>query len=342
LVTILGLSGILCVEEAISFPEVKAGHKEGVAMRRLPVLVLLLLALALLATAPVLAAPADGDGGTYLALGDSVAAGTQQPEPFSSNGYVDVLYKDLESDYEFDELVNLSCPGDDTAEMLYGTGGGSPFGSLCYGPFAQLPPGGTSQLDAAVAYLVASPGEVELITITMGANDILACDPTDPPPILNACLSAQLGQIGANLPVIIGTLQAAAPGVPIVAMNYYNPNLAFWITGPEGQALAEQSLALTAAFNGTLEAVYGAFGVPVADVEEAFRTFKTNGRVPANVRTVCLYTLMCEKQGRVYVLSDYDLVTPGPQTDIHPSDKGYKKIASTYSGLIDDLGLLDN
>lgn len=308
--------------------------------RHITLLVAAILAIGLVGISPVSAQVEDG--GTYLALGDSVPAGTQQPQPFTGNGYVDALFKDLRDGYGFDELVNLSCPGDDTIEMRFGIGGGSPFGSLCYGPFAPFPPGGTSQLDAAVDYLVAHPGEVELITITVGANDVLSCDPADPPPVLAACLAAQLGQIGANLPAIVGTLQAVAPGIPIVAMNYYNPNLAFWVTGPAGQEFAEQSLALTAAFNETLEAVYDAFGVPVADVETAFKTFKTGGaQVPSNVRTVCLYTRMCEKQGPDYVLSDYDPDRPGPQTDIHPSNKGHKKIASTFSELVDDLQLLD-
>jgi hypothetical protein len=49
---------------------------------------------------------------------------------------------------------------------------------------------------------------------------------------------------------------------------------------------------------------------------------------------------MCEKQRADYVFSDYDPATPGPQTDIHPSKKGYKKIASTFAELIDGLGIL--
>jgi len=285
--------------------------------------------------APTALASDHNDGGTYLALGDSVAAGTQQPAPFSDNGYTNNLYQHLEDAYGFDQFVNLACPGDDTVEMVSGVG------SACYGPFAPLPPGGTSQLDAAVAYLSSNPGEVELITLAIGANDILACDPTDPPAILNACLASQLGQIGATLPVIMGTLQAAAPGVPIVAMNYYNPNLAFWLTGPAGEALATQSLALTTLFNGTLEAVYGAFGVPVVDVADTFKTFKTRGGdPPQNVRAVCQWTLMCEKSGKDYVLSDWNPSVPGPQTDIHPSNKGYKKIAGAHADLIDRLGIL--
>ncbi len=295
-----------------------------------------------MALAPTALADDDG-GGTYLALGDSVAAGTQQPAPFTDNGYTTLLSEKLEKKYDLDEFVNLACPGDDTAEMLVAAGSPTSDGSLCYGAGAPLPPGGTSQLDAAVAYLLANPGEVKLITIAIGANDVLACDPNDPPPVLNACVAAQLGQIGANLPVIIGTLQAVAPGVPIVAMNYFNPNLAFWVTGPAGQALATQSLALTTAFNGTLQAVYDFFGVPVVDVADTFKTFETGGGdPPKNVKEVCKLSLMCEKSSGDYVLSDSDPGTPGPQPDIHPSDKGYERIAKAHEKLIEQLDLLDD
>lgn len=299
----------------------------------------------IIAVAPAALADDDDDdeGGTYLALGDSVAAGTQVLDPFTDNGYTNRLFKHLKEEYGFDDFENLACPGDDTVEMRLGIGGGSPFGSLCYGPFAQLPPFGTSQLDAAVAYLLANPGEVRLITIAIGANDLLTCNPLElPPDQLQACVAGQLGQIGANLPVIVGTLKAVAPGVPIVAMNYYNPNLAFWLAGPAGQDLATQSLALTAAFNGTLLAVYEAFGVPVADVETTFKTFKTKGGdPPKNVRATCRLTLMCEKSGSNFVLSDFDPSTPEPDPDIHPTNKGYKKIAATHAELIDELDTFD-
>ena len=292
--------------------------------RRLTLLVAAMLAVSVIAAAPAGAEGHDDDGGTLLSLGDSVAAGTQSPAPFTDNGYADRLFQDLKDGYGFDKLVNLACPNDDTVEMRLGIGGGSMFGSWCYGPFSFLPPGGSSQLDVAVDYLTANPGEVRLITIAIGANDLLTCDPEDPPEIVQACVAAQLGQIAANLPIIIGTLQAVAPGVPIVAMNYYQPNVALWLVNPD---LAALSLAVTGPFNATLEAVYGAFGVPVADVDTAFKTFKDNGKVPQNVRAACLWTRMCEKQGPNYVLSDWDpherghrreSASPGSQTGARP------------------------
>jgi lysophospholipase L1-like esterase len=304
--------------------------------RRLSLLISIVLVMATLVASPALAHDDDDDeggGGTYLALGDSLAAGTQQPIPFTDNGYTNLLFDELEDEYGFDDFVNLACPGDDSNEMMVGDNGPNG-GSLCYGTGNQLPPGGSSQLDAAVAYLTANPGKVKLITLTMGANDILACDFTSPSGL--PCFGAALGQLGFNLSVILGTLRAVAPGVPIVGMNYYNANLGLWPVAP---AFALSTQALVVPFNGTIEAVYGAFGVPVADVETAFDTFETNGNTPKNFRSICKYTLMCEKQGGTYVLSDYDPGTPGPQTDIHPTNKGYKKIAKTFIHLIEDLDL---
>ncbi|VAV93167.1 hypothetical protein MNBD_ACTINO01-1012 [hydrothermal vent metagenome] len=304
-------------------------------MRRRSILfVSAVLAITTVVSAPALAHDDDGDsGGTYLALGDSIVAGTQQPLPFTSNGYVDGLFDELQDEYGFDTLVNLGCPADDTREFINGDNGPNG-GSLCYGTGAPLPPGGTSQLDAALGVLAANPGEVRLITITMGANDIFRCDSSASNAA--ACLGTEIGLMATNLVTILATLRAAAPGVPIIGMNYYNPNLGFWPVSP---AAAEASQALVRPFNGALESVYAAFGVPVADVETAFKTFETAGNVPKNVRAICKYTLMCEKSGGTYVLSDYDPFTFGPQTDIHPSNKGYDKIADTFEGLIEDLGL---
>jgi hypothetical protein len=82
--------------------------------------------------------------GTYLALGDSFAVGTQNPVFFTDSGYADQLFQYLEREYRFDNLEKLGCPGDDSGELLGVSGG-----SFCYGDGTPLfPPGGAaSQLD---------------------------------------------------------------------------------------------------------------------------------------------------------------------------------------------------
>jgi lysophospholipase L1-like esterase len=307
-----------------------------------------LLALALIGAAPV--AASKKSGGTYLALGDSVPAGTQQPAPFTDNGYPDVLFEKLEQKYGFDQLVNLACPADDSNEMLDGDKGPDG-GSICYGEaafFGALFGGATSQLDAAEAVLAGD--DVELITLTIGANDIFLCGESDPP----TCIEEKLGQWAVNLGLnpldgsilptgIIPRLRAAAPGVPIVAMNYYSPDLAFWLTTPEAFQDDYLDGVLDFASNGNafIASVYGALGVPVVDVADAFKTFETNGEVPKNVKEVCKLTLMCEKERGQYGLSD---PVPGddtsPDPDIHPSNEGHKVIAKAFDQLIRKQKLL--
>ncbi len=296
-----------------------------------------LLALAVIGAAPV--AAAKKSGGTYLALGDSVPAGTQQPMPFTNDGYPNVLFDKLQKTHGFDDFVNLACPADDSNEMIDGDAGPAG-GSVCYGESAPIPFGAPSQLEAAEAAILAAGGDVRLITLTIGANDIFLCEnSTDP-----NCINEKLSDWAANLSTqIIPRLRhAAGDDVPIVAMNYYNPDLAFWLTTPED--LQDVYLAGQLEFSGTGNAfiggTYAVLGVPVVDVADAFSTFKTNGGVPKNVKEVCRLTLMCEKDGGDYVLSDYRPDLPGPQTDIHPSDKGHEIIARAFDQLIKKEKLL--
>lgn len=282
----------------------------------------------IVATLPLTAASAsDDDRGVYLALGDSVAAGTQNPEPFTDDGYADVLFQRTKDDLGLTELVNLSCPGDDTYEFRSGDDGPDG-GSLCYGAGAPFNYGAPSQLDAAVAYLGANPGEVELITLTIGANDLFRCGPAPTP----ECVTGAVNGVVANLAAIVPTLQEAAPGVPIVAMNYYNPNLAHWLT-PGSEEFAARSNQLVIASNEALEAIYATFDVPVADVESAFRTTDDRAQdVPRNVGEICKYTGMCARvEGSLQVRADHD---------IHPNDLGHRRIARAFIDTMTSTGTI--
>lgn len=294
-------------------------------MKRFMILATISMVVAIL---PLTAATASEDSATiYLSLGDSVAAGTQNPAPFTDDGYTDVLFKRVKGAMGLTEHVNLACPGDDTNEFIDGDDGPNG-GSVCYGTAAPIPFGADSQLDAALDFLDAHQGEVGLITITIGANDLLGCDPVTP-----ECVGAALTDVAVNLQAtILPNLQAAAPGVPIVAMNYYNPNLAYSLT-PGGDVVAEQSNQLIATGNQVLTAAYGAYGVPVVDVAGAFHTFDTdNAPVPRNVRDTCRFTRMCEVTDGTWALS--------PQPDIHPSDLGYMQIAWAFKKTLIAEGIL--
>ncbi len=104
---------------------------------------------------------------------------------------------------------------------------------------------------------------------------------------------------------MIDALQAVDPDVQIVAMNYYNPNLATWIgffPGTPGQQAPNPAFAVTSNIvstvgNDLLEAQFTSRGVLVADVElefsgEDFDVDDIDG-VPNNVEVICKWTSMC-------------------------------------------------
>jgi lysophospholipase L1-like esterase len=259
----------------------------------------------------------------YLALGDSVAQGGQPIggpfSPYASPGYNHGYPEELEElvgdEYQQLRLENLACGGQSTRTVIEGA------------PWCPYTAG--SQLEQAEAFLEAHPGEVAFITITIGANDVIGTetDCLDDATITFdiACVQAQLPSIQANIAEIVQRLQAAAPGVPIVGSNYYNPLLGAWVLvpGPVGQFLAQASVAPAELLNSGIEAAYLPEGASVADLYGAFDS--TNfadlvatdwGLVPTNVANACTWTWFCSKQ------------YPG---DVHPNNPGHEVIAQAFA-----------
>ena len=266
-----------------------------------------------------LAAASDHDNGVrhYLSLGTSLAAGIQ-PDASGANqltddGYADQLHNIVAPEFRKLKLTKLGCPGETTTTM---TAGG-----LC-----EYEEG--SQLAQAVEFLHAHKDKVAIVTIDMGVNDVLAANCIDVPSsnVDVVCLLNAFNSLSNNLALILGTLQQAAhPDTKFVAMNYYNTFLAFWFNGPAGQALAYESAMLASILNyDVLGGVYGAFGVPVADVAAAFDSgnFSTNAAtgLPQNVLNICVYTYMCTG------------APVGP--NIHANRYGYGVIAATIAATL--------
>ncbi|MGK2949090.1 MAG: GDSL-type esterase/lipase family protein [Acidimicrobiales bacterium] len=237
----------------------------------------------------------------HLALGDSLAAGAGAP---AGQGYVPRITDAMRPELPGLTLRNLSCGGATTRSMLIGGG--------CSYPEV-------TQVAAAEAFLAAHPGAVSFITIDIGANDVSGCvssSGADP-----VCAANRLPVVEANLGQILDRLAAAAPGVPIVGMTYYNPFLAYWIVGNE--AAAASSNAAVGTFNDALTAVYATGGALVAPVDVAFATsdFALTGThlgvvVPQNVANICAWTRMCSN------------------SDIHANPSGHALIAQTFLPLV--------
>lgn len=270
-----------------------------------------------LAPATAITAAADRGAPYYLSLGDSLAQGVQPTSTgvsvITNRGYVDDLYRTERRRVEDLKLKKLGCPGETTTSML--TGG------ICPYPLG-------NQVAQAVAFL--HTHRVALVTIDIGGNNVDNC--VSGGGINPTCIVSGIGAIGTDLPQILGALRrAAGPKVPIVGMNYYDAFLAAWLQGAAGQALATASVGVATQFNGVLGQVYGAFRVPVADVQSAFQT--TNFTpvpvlgLPTNVAIICALTWMC--------------APPPVGPNIHANRAGYTLIAVTFARTIGRLDSSD-
>jgi lysophospholipase L1-like esterase len=259
----------------------------------------------------------------YLALGDSVAQGYQPiggpSSPYASpgygHGYPEELLKLVRSGDGQLRLENLACGGESTRTVIEGA------------PWCPHTAG--SQLAQAEAFLQAHPGEVAFITITIGGNDVIGteADCLDDTALTldSVCVQAQLPAIQSNIGEIVRRLQAAAPGVPIVGSNYYNPLLGAWVLvpAPVGHFLAQASVAPVELLDSGLEDAYEAAGGAVADLYDAFDAADSAdvvpsewGLVPVNVANACAWTWFCSKQ---YA------------GDVHPTTSGHEVIAQAFA-----------
>jgi lysophospholipase L1-like esterase len=300
-------------------------HRVG----RTPVVALVVLTLALLGGAVLGSAPAGATAGTghtstpateppdatyQLSLGDSLAAGVGASTP--ANQYVNLVGAHEAGNITGLQVENLACGGATTNSMIDAS---DPRNSVC-----QTYTGGT-QLSGAEAFLRAHPGQVPYITIDIGANNVDSC--LTGGSISLSCLTTGLDEITAQLPTIVQGLQAAAPGVPIFGMDYYNPFLAEWVLGgANGPALATESASLSAILNSSIVNTYGANHAIPVDVQGPFATqdFALTGTwdgatVPQNVARTCEWTHMCDNSGFT----------------IHTNDIGHAKLAAAFELQID-------
>ncbi len=266
----------------------------------------------------------------YLALGDSLSQG-QQPnlKGVTSNtneGYADDLYQDELSRIHNLQLVKLGCGGETTQSMITGKGNK-------YAGYNHCHPAGGSQLAAAVKFLKAhhAKGEVPLVTIDIGANDVDNCA-TAANPV--TCAVTGANQIATDVPKILAKLRAAAPkGTKLVGMNLYDPVLGgyFAPAGSSANGLATLSVALVKNINGKLATADTANGFKTADVAAKFNTYAPfsttvaweGNQIPLAVATVCAWTWACS--------------TPPSGPNIHANKNGYLAITAAFEQVIGKL-----
>lgn len=219
----------------------------------------------------------------YLALGDSLAAGYQPGgTELRDSAYPALAAARIGRGGSDVTLENIACSGETTGSFLDG--------GKC--TFDQ-----SSQMAQAEALLKQNAGRVAMVSIDLGGNDLLPCiarRTVDAP-----CVTAGLGTVRKNLPVILTRLRAAAGSdVPILVLGYYNPFLAASYLGQGQSELVPATKGFTALDAAITKAAKGAGGVPVP-LAAAFKLSDTTptsfgGRqVPTNVAQVCTLTYIC-------------------------------------------------
>ncbi len=278
---------------------------------------LILAAIAILALAlPSAAQAAKPKRSYYVSLGDSYAAGYQatgQDEGRTTrNGFAyQLVGKARKRGHRF-ELVNFGCGGETSRSILKRK-------ARCAG----LGPGGEkyagrTQAAAAERFLRRHRGEIGLITVSIGGNDVTACARAADP---IACVSPALEDVKANGKALLERLRrAAGTKTRIVGITYPDVILGSWVSGvPADRDLAALSVAaFKSLLNPALKEIYRSVGgrfVDVTAATDAYRpleqttTLAPYGEIPIAVAKVCQLTYYCQYR------------------DIHPRTNGYALIA---------------
>ena len=244
--------------------------------------------------------------GILLSLGDSYSVGWQElpggGQGSTHNGPADQLVPLAAARGWHLRLVNLGCGGATTTSMLTASAVGCDPGALA--PGAPNYPG-KSQTQAAVAFIKSHPGQVKVVTVSIGGNDVDGC-PTQPDP--TGCVKANMPRATNNLTKIVKQLRAAGGRqMRIIGSTYPDVELGLWV---HPTALGANTLPLVpgsiSAFqddiNPGLKKAYDTVGAAFVDVTKATGAYgpfvattdPTFGLIPVPVAKVCTLTYFCD------------------------------------------------
>lgn len=233
--------------------------------------------------------------GYYVSLGDSYSVGYQPlPVPGATSGYTAVVAKATGL-----RLENFGCAGATTSTILRSTG--------CLDAAAAATDAvrypSEPQAQAAVSFIEHHRGDIGLITVTIGGNDILSCGGSKS---VLACAESELNVVQADLRTLVTDLRHAAGGaVPIIGLTYPDIFLGSWVY-PPGKAAPSIAALSVGAFqyllNPALQQAYRSAGAHFLDVTAATgayiplsttETTTSYGSIPVAVARVCSYTWYC-------------------------------------------------
>ena len=248
-----------------------------------------------------MAAPVAGrPPGTYLALGDSLAAGVGATRP-EQTGYVATLARSLagpDATPPVAQHQNLAISGETSDSMMSG-----------------------GQLSRALAEIARADPPISLVTLDIGGNDLLAllrtseCS-TDPQgeaclALLDETLEVFEENFRRIVDAIGGALRDAGSEAPLAVMTYYNP---FSGTGVQFEGAGE--LALVGA-DGRVDCDARTGEAPMDGINDIIVCAgRELGAIPVDVHPA-------------FTGRGFELTHIGFQ-DVHANDRGYAVIADVF------------
>lgn len=271
--------------------------------------------LALIALVPAAQAAKHPAAQYFLSMGDSYAVGYQDSLRHTThNGPADQLLPlARKRGYRF-KLVNLGCGGATSSSML--TKIDCPADSRAPGA-AGYP--GKTQVQAAVAFIRQHRGQVGLVTISIGGNDVTGCVPRSD---RLACVRTAMKDVQANVTRIVKQLRAAGgKKLRIIGSTYPDVVLGAWVRpdffGSQASTVATESLTSFAqSINPGLRKAYASAGGAFVDVTRATGAYgpfvttdnPTYGEIPVPVSKVCTLTYFCSSLGIHMTTPGYHII----------------------------------
>lgn len=269
-----------------------------------------------LSAAVLPACGSDDDPGNYLSIGDSYGQGLQPEFEGNSadytNGFAYLLPAEAERLGWDLSLENFACGGA-TVESMVNDPGCVDVGHSPGGPRYDVP-----QLEAAIGFLKEHPDHVELITVVIGANDVILPCVTRADG-QKACVADAVARMELRLAGALADLRAAAgPDTVIVGLTYPDMILGSYVADGGPTLASEWVTVFRDVFNPMLKQRYDAIDAVFVDVTAGTgayapftetTTLEPYGEIPVAAAEVCQLTWYC-KGG-----------------DVHPTDAGHEVIA---------------
>jgi hypothetical protein len=165
---------------------------------------------------------------------------------------------------------------------------------------------GQTQLAAAVSFATAHPGQVKLISISIGANDDAPCLNLASPV---SCVDGTLSTMESTLRSIARHLRTAVgTSVAIFGLTDVDSDVVDWLNGSQGKSNAEQWLTeFKNVVNPTLASSYANSKVALVNLTADFGSFvpwtkqvryAPNGRIHLAVARTCQLTWICSSHNQ--------------------------------------------